>query len=1158
MSGINSNNNSNSTDPRFSQQNRPFQSNLGYRPPPGHVQGPAPIRGPAPIHGPGSVPPFIDPRHPNMNANNFPGSTGRHPIPPLRFPGQPPQQFPGPGMVHQSQHQFQNMSMHMHHPPMPTGAAFHTMVQSQNMYPIRTSSGGSNSNSSSPSSPSVTSPTQPPSRKLPPIPVEQDNTNSGSVTSEGDNNSICNSNCSTSDSNPDRHDPDRKPSLRSGLREIRREAEALQVDDEKVPGYIKSINKGVDVAIATTATVTTGTALMNQGMTIANKVLQTPQVHNIVANIEKNPVLNHLVQLADKLVDIGKTVPFIAPAFVILKLIIDVEQKARDADAKCNDLLERINFMVSNITVLEKVKAIDPLMAVITKMNDTLKQAASLIQAYRRQGPIARRLNMSNSQNFIHMAGKISACSQDLMLSLQIQQTGDISVLSRSVPVDPQDEEAKTFVMAHGGQSVVNNDPALVEEFAKKMHLTMSDQVMEQMQTSMEDLLEENQTKIEALLKENSSNTIAETIKAMAAEARELEVEQRLVCLQCNKEYRKSANGPEACAFHKSTEINGAFSCCGKTSPCTYSSHRSAHHCEYPYTNFYDYAYNILGFTDTRDEWTNVSERDLLTDNEQKASVSALLRWRSHQERIIKPMMIIHVGHIRADSRYYLQAFDAESLKATNAAIRDSGKVVIFRTSESEKEYAMAEWTVDDAGTINGVRLTAKVETDDIPTVSLVPIDIETVSHSGNVQTISKASFKVYKPSEAYKFPDPVHVGHVLRSKPLRETREFKAKTKLPLVVIPEGKMVANAQGKFVRNNADKFQGTLRIFNKAPPTSQTFVTLASCKAEFRFVGEDDYKEVESLDLAGVKFPASVGPTQTLDVPFEAIVPRNGAQAALMENCWYWAMVALHHPIRIRMTFKDIEGEELVFVQEYIHKPLGRMAVREDQDLLFLHIDDALDASRSAIRVKNESDDHVLSIHGQRYTIQQLHKIVYKAEQNGVTEVDMNCGRDNGSYKWSAWALVDLSCRRVYGIKVLLTQGSSREKKTTAALGYAACPIYGEGELEERPIQYADEKVTFPELEPEELLHVVVDDDIDDEKVPPVAVIQSVAPVVAIATATSASVTEALSEVSKNAGSLDSSIFAASMSTLEKRLESLDTNVARMATALERLVDILSH
>ncbi|KAF9203825.1 hypothetical protein BGZ49_006005 [Haplosporangium sp. Z 27] len=1082
-----------------------------------------------------------------------------YPIPPVRFPGQQPQfpgqqpqfpghqpQFPGfnnrpipgaPPLVHQP-NQFQNMHQRMP----PTGPAFHAAVHAQNTYPIRTSSGPGSNNSipSTPTvtSPTVTSPTQPPSRKLPPIPRSEEDSSSST--------------------------PANKPTERSVLsdfQEIKNKVEELQNEHNEESIYVKSLKKGVDIAIVASTAATANSALLKQGLATANEAVSGKTL-DIISNIESNPVLNHLIQLADKLVDVGKTVPFVAPAFVILKVIIDIEKKARDADAKCNDLLERINFMVSNITVLEKVKAIDPLKAVVDKMNDILKKAASLIEAYRKQGAIARRLNMSNSQNFIAMAGKITSCTQDLMLSLQIQQTGDISVLTRSVPLDTHDEEAREFIASHGGQSAINNNPALVEEFAKKMQLTMSDQVMDQMQSSMEDILEENQSRIETLLKENSSNTVAETIKALATEVREREAEQRLTCLQCDKEYRESANGPEACSFHKSMQDSGSYSCCGKKSPCTYSSHRSVHHCEYPYTNFYDYVYAITGYCDTVDEWAQVSEKNLATNDTQNASISKLLRWRSRQERISKPMMIIKVGRIHYDCPYYFQAFDVEGLKATNSKVQDTGNTLIFKTTKSDDEYAMAEWTRNDVGEINGVKLSSKVSTSDIATVKVVPLDIETLSPSGEVQTLSQSKFKVYKPAEPYKLPEIHHVGHTLRSTPLRERREFKAKTKLPLVVVPQGKMKANEQGQFVRNNADKFQGTLRIFNKSPPNSQNHVTLASCKAEYRFVGESEYKDVEVLNLGDdVKFPMSIAPTQSLDVPFEAIVRRNAAQAALMANCWYWAMVALHHPIRIRLTFKDIEDEECVFVQEYIHQPSGRLATKDEKkDILFLHIDDALDATRSVVRISNtDSADEVINVNGTGLSVEDLNRIVYNAGKNGVTEVELRYGQDNGTYKWNIWALVDLSCQRVYGFKVLLTQGSTRTKKTTAALGYAPCPIYGqeEGEeLDERPIQYADEKVIFPELEPEDPLNIVVDDDADDDK--PVAAIQSVEPVVSIAAAASASVTAAISEVSKATSSLDSAVFTNSIASLEKRLESLDTNVARMATALEKLVDILKN
>ncbi|KAF9562935.1 hypothetical protein EC968_005039 [Mortierella alpina] len=443
-------------DPRASQHYRPFQPNPGFGPPqnarlggptpiggPPPIRGPAHIRGPAPVSGPGSnhVPPFIDPRQPNVNSSHHPQFG--HPVSPLRFPGHhPQQQQPRFGGVHNGQA-----------PTPANAAAFYSMTHSNHPYGIRTSSSPGSS-----TTPALTSPTQPPNRQLPPIPVCLDNLSSHKSSDSSSDSSGSSSSDSSANISP-RDTVDGANSLYAGFEEIRKKAEKLQRTTDAEPEYIKTYNKGVDLAVAATAHVTMGSTLMNQGMTMANKVLDNAKVNDTLSSLEKNPVLHHLVQLADKLVDIGKTVPFIAPAFVILKLIIDVEQRARDTDVKCTDLLERINFMVSNITVLEKVKAIEPLVAVISKMNDTLKRAASLIQAYRKQGAIARRLNISNSQNFVQMAEDISACSQDLMLSLQIQQTGDISVLTRMVPMESQDEEAKTFVMAHGGQSVINSIP---------------------------------------------------------------------------------------------------------------------------------------------------------------------------------------------------------------------------------------------------------------------------------------------------------------------------------------------------------------------------------------------------------------------------------------------------------------------------------------------------------------------------------------------------------------------------------------------------------------------------------------------------------------------------------------------------------------------------
>lgn len=171
------------------------------------------------------------------------------------------------------------------------------------------------------------------------------------------------------------------------------------------------------------------------------------------------------------------------------------------------DLMERINFLVSHLVVLERIHNVEAMMDTLTavlqkvccisvsvhfrhsllrvvvvspmyiniginekspqllshhftllcclyhKVQDTLKEAAALIEAYRKQSKIARRLRMSNMQNFEQMAGKITTCSSDLMMSLQIQQTGDLSILKRVVP---RDRIAENFIRENGGQDMIN------------------------------------------------------------------------------------------------------------------------------------------------------------------------------------------------------------------------------------------------------------------------------------------------------------------------------------------------------------------------------------------------------------------------------------------------------------------------------------------------------------------------------------------------------------------------------------------------------------------------------------------------------------------------------------------------------------------------------
>jgi bacterioferritin (cytochrome b1) len=87
---------------------------------------------------------------------------------------------------------------------------------------------------------------------------------------------------------------------------------------------------------------------------------------------------------------VGKAIPFVAPAFILLKVIIDLERRAQDADAKCTDLIERVTFMLSHLPALEKVEILPATRHAIDRMNEALKEAAALIAAYRKQSRVVR------------------------------------------------------------------------------------------------------------------------------------------------------------------------------------------------------------------------------------------------------------------------------------------------------------------------------------------------------------------------------------------------------------------------------------------------------------------------------------------------------------------------------------------------------------------------------------------------------------------------------------------------------------------------------------------------------------------------------------------------------------------------------------------------
>jgi hypothetical protein len=259
---------------------------------------------------------------------------------------------------------------------------------------------------------------------------------------------------------------------------------------------------------------------------------------DLVAVIPDDSLKNTLTQtlsIATKITDIGKSVPFVAPIFAVLNVLIAIEANARAADAKCKDLIERINFMLSHLTTLDDIKLLSATEQVIERMRQVIQNAAVLIQAYRKQSPIARRLNVSNKSSFISCCESIKSCSDDLLFSLQIHQTNQMDILSRALTQDPADASAEKFIKEHGGIDAVKNDPALVAEFAKGLKLTMDDSVMKELNSNIADLLKENQAQVEKIMKDSVGTAFIDGFKNLAKQMAEFENEPLLSCVQCGE-----------------------------------------------------------------------------------------------------------------------------------------------------------------------------------------------------------------------------------------------------------------------------------------------------------------------------------------------------------------------------------------------------------------------------------------------------------------------------------------------------------------------------------------------------------------------------------------------------------------------------------------------
>ncbi|OZJ04697.1 hypothetical protein BZG36_02559 [Bifiguratus adelaidae] len=872
--------------------------------------------------------------------------------------------------------------------------------------------------------------------------------------------------------------------------------------------FAKIYRSNTDLLIKASDTYTADsgylTSVQSFGQDIINSVSQVDGslISSATNIIDNNSIIENAIHIAENLADLGKTMPFVAPAFVILKAIIDIEKKARDAESKCSDLLERINFMMGNLTVLENAAVIDAVKRVVARIEKTDK--------------------------FTSCANKVKDITSDLLISLQIQQSGQLEILSRHVPVDAEDKLAQQFLNLHGEGA--KNNPELVQEFAKQINRTVEPDTLQQLSMDMTEIIKNGQEDVKSLIEEHIADAIAKGFEDISARMAELDNEDKLLCVQCNQDYLDSLNGKTSCRFHKGSydDWNKIWPCCGDANPCSRGPHAAKHHSDYPYDQFFHYAARINNYVDTVDAWASCLDTNLETSSEQTARVGKLLRWATRADRVDKNIILVHVGTVWYNTPYSFQTYTYEDLqKISMEPGSPAAKAVIFRTSADNDEFSMAEWTFGSDSTINGIKITAKAATSQIPTVKLVPISSLTADKTAEAQEITVGGFTIYKPKASYKLPDVHRIGPTLPSKATRPVRDdFVSTGSSSMTILLKSPLAANT--KFSRTDADIFDGSISIFNK---NKSEPIVLVAITAYYRMIGEQQYIKVETLDIDANRLPVKLDPLQPVHVDFKATILRKESDKKLGLRMWNRALVARDQPLRLKVVAQDIEGNRSSLVIDYVFNPMPADQANKD-DIGFYFIDDPLRCARYSVRVKPGSGDSIVEIGSKSYSTQDLHRIVYGALKTNTSEVDQNINQDvDGLWQWNAWVLVDKSCRRVYAFKILVTNGSS------VCVGYALCPDYGDTR-DERDIRYATETAVLPDGKFEASPALPQTDDVDDIPTP--------APM------------SKLNGQHTTNGIQIQKPFAGDAGSLEARLESIDRNLDRLATTMEALVSLLAQ
>ncbi|KAJ1340659.1 hypothetical protein BSLG_004753 [Batrachochytrium salamandrivorans] len=864
---------------------------------------------------------------------------------------------------------------------------------------------------------------------------------------------------------------------------------------------------------------------------------------------DNNPILQQTIQIAQNIFNIGQTIPFVAPIFAVLQIIVDIETKAREADAKCSDLLERINFMVDHLTALESASVHATTEKVVNRMESTLKSSATLIQAYRKQNAISRRLNIGNKDRFVSCAKDIETCAHDLMFSLQIQQTTQLNVLTRAVQVDDDDVAAEKFLEKHGGLEAVKKNPELVKQFASEIKLKMDDSVMQELNTNIADLINQNRAEMESKLKQNMSEAVVDGLKSLASTMKDLEREEVLGCVQCGQTYRESTNALGSCAFHESqyNGYDGKPICCGKPDACKRTKHCSKDHCKYKYAAFFERVSKIIGYSDTVNDMVSECIVDFEnTDNNQSFRAGKLIRFSSGSHQCKDPQFLVSIGDVYFGSiGYHFQIYTVADVQDIQESITDlSESRLIYKIYSSQDAFVSGEWLVDDNGKICGIVFSAKTTTIDEPIVQIVRFDIATFEQIGEVEHVTRG-FVSYKPETPYTFPESILLGRVVPDIRVREARtDFKTKctsADFPVIFLVNSKPSLEANADRSYSNRDNFTATVAVFNK----HSVPVTIMSASSEYRLIGQKDYTPCKDTMMADTKFPITIEPRQSAEIKFVAHILRTPADAIITNSWWYRSVIARFKPLRIRFTVEDIEENKASIVLEYVFNPYPASKM-SSSDVAQITFHDWDTQSMYTVSVSGPSGSTHIGISGKSFDEDALNRLVYKAKKAGSTEVDLEIYRNfDERCLFNAWALVDLNCYRVYGFKMIMVPHELVIDKTAASMLYVACPDYG-ALTESRPIRYAEENVTLPTLGKIPEIDPTNDDTVDDIVVEIPTIVRS-----GISGGLSSDVTNG------RVAQIDSVAIGQAVGVaLSDRLVNLEDKLERTAASLESLVAII--